>query len=42
MIDEVLPGCRPDCRNLLAFPNEKFDVKMMDELNLFIRRPEFL
>ena len=21
MIDEVLPGCRPDCRNFIAFPN---------------------
>ena len=22
MIDETLPGCRPDCRNFIAFPNE--------------------
>jgi FkbM family methyltransferase len=22
LINEVLPGCRPDCRNFLAFPNE--------------------
>ena len=22
IINEILPGCRPDCRNLLAFPNE--------------------
>jgi len=42
MIDEVLPGCRPDCRNFLAFPNEKFDGKMVDELNVFIGRPVFV
>lgn len=23
IIDEVLPDCRPDCRNFIAFPNEK-------------------
>lgn len=22
LINEVLPGCRPDCRNFIAFPNE--------------------
>jgi len=23
LINEILPGCREDCRNLLAFPNDK-------------------
>jgi FkbM family methyltransferase len=23
MINEVLPGCRPDCRNFIGFPNER-------------------
>ena len=27
LIDEVLPGCLPDCRNFIAFPSElRFDV----------------
>lgn len=42
MIDEVLPGCRPDCRNFLSFPNERFDGKMVDELNAFIGHPVFV
>ena len=42
MIDEVLPGCFPDCRNFLAFPNEKFDGNMVDELNVFIGRQVFV
>jgi hypothetical protein len=42
MIDEVLPGCFPDCRNFLAFPNEKFDCKIVEELNAFIGRPVFV
>jgi hypothetical protein len=42
MIDEVLPGCRQDCRNFLSFPNERFDGKMVDELNAFIGHPVFV
>jgi FkbM family methyltransferase len=42
MIDEILPGCRTDCRNFLSFPIEKFDDKMVDELNAFIGREVFV
>ena len=42
MIDEILPGCRTDCRIFLSFPIEKFDDKMVDELNTFIRREVFV
>jgi FkbM family methyltransferase len=28
MIDEILPGCRPDCRNFIALPIERHDKFM--------------
>lgn len=33
LIDEVLNGCRPDCRNFIAFPNEKFDENIVIAIN---------
>jgi FkbM family methyltransferase len=33
LINEVLPGCRPDCRNFIAFPNDSFDDKIVETLN---------
>lgn len=33
LINEVLPGCRPDCRNFIAFPNDRFDDKIVDVIN---------
>ena len=27
LINEILPGCRSDCRNFIAFPNNRFDDK---------------
>ena len=27
LINEILPGCRPDCRNFIAFPNNRLDDK---------------
>jgi FkbM family methyltransferase len=27
LINEVLPGCRTDCRNFIAFPNNRFNDK---------------
>lgn len=38
MIDEVLPGCRPDCRNFLAFPREKYSESLISEINENIGR----
>lgn len=32
MINEILPGCRTDCRNMLAIPSEKLTDKFMPEL----------
>ena len=29
LIDEILPGCRPDCRNSFAFPNEIFNETLI-------------
>ena len=28
LINEILPGCRTDCRNFIAFPNNRFDDKI--------------
>lgn len=33
LINEVLPGCRPDCRNFIAFPRTRFDSKIVEVLN---------
>lgn len=32
MINEILPGCRPDCRNSIAFPSESFDETLIASL----------
>jgi hypothetical protein len=36
LIDEVLPGCRPDCRNSLAFPNELYSESLIDAIHAYI------
>jgi FkbM family methyltransferase len=33
LINEVLPICRTDCRNFLAIPNDKFDNKIINDIN---------
>lgn len=33
IINETLPGCRPDCRNFIAFPTTKFDYKIAEAIN---------
>jgi len=33
LINEVLPGCRPDCRNFIAFPSDRFDDAFVEALN---------
>lgn len=36
LIDEVLPGCRPDCRNSIAFHQNIFSQNILDEINISI------
>ena len=38
LIDEVLPGCRPDCRNSIAFPEEIFDSSIVDGIHQYVGR----
>ena len=38
LIDEILPGCRNDCRNSFAFPNEIIDDSFIENINKFIGR----
>lgn len=38
LIDEVLPSCRPDCRNSIAFPKEIFDQSIVDKIHKYIGR----
>ena len=38
LIDEVLPGCRPDCRNSIAFPMEIFNQSIVDGIHQYIGR----
>ena len=36
LIDEVLPGCRPDCRNSIAFPRESFDPTIVTGIHQYV------
>jgi len=36
LIDEILNGCRHDCRNSIAFHNEIFSIDMINNINKFI------
>jgi len=36
LIDEVLPGCRVDCRNSIAFPEEIFVQSIVDGIHQFV------
>lgn len=36
LIDEVLPGCRPDCRNSIAFPTELYDETLIEHIHTYI------
>ena len=41
LIDEILPGCRDDCRNSFAFPNEIYNVSLIENINSFIGKNIF-
>lgn len=36
LINEILPGCRPDCRNILALPNNQYDQNKLKEMNSYL------
>ena len=36
LIDEILPGCRPDCRNSIAFPKDIFDPSIVTKIHQYI------
>jgi len=36
LIDEILPGCRHDCRNSLAFPNEIYKESYVEYISNFL------
>jgi FkbM family methyltransferase len=36
LIDEVLAGCRPDCRNSFAFPNEIYNDMLLTNIHKYI------
>lgn len=38
MIDEILPGCRPDCRNFIAFPYNIYNDTLIKNINIHIGR----
>lgn len=39
LIDETLPGCRHDCRNFFAFPNEIYNDELIININNYIGKP---
>lgn len=36
MIDEIMPGCRPDCRNFFAFPDKVYNETLIQNINTHI------
>lgn len=36
LINEILRGCRPDCRNSFAFPNEIFNETLIENIHNYI------
>lgn len=36
MIDEIMPGCRPDCRNFFAFPYSVYNETLIQNINAHI------
>jgi hypothetical protein len=36
LINEILPGCRYDCRNSFAFPNEFFNETLIENIHNYI------
>lgn len=36
LVDEVLPGCREDCRNSFAFPAEIYNETLIENINKYI------
>lgn len=42
LIDEVLPGCRPDCRNSFAFPNEICNESLIENIHQCIGKNVFI
>ena len=36
MINEILPGCRLDCRNFIAFPNEVYSENLIKDMHNYI------
>ena len=36
MIDEIMPGCRPDCRNFFAFPYSVYNETLIKNINAHI------
>jgi FkbM family methyltransferase len=36
LINEILPGCRHDCRNSFAFPNEIYNETLINNINAYI------
>ena len=40
LIDELLPGCRPDCRNSIAFPDKSYEKEINEHIGRKILLPK--
>jgi FkbM family methyltransferase len=38
LVDEIMPGCWPDCRNSFAFPMEIYSDELIEQINALIGR----
>jgi FkbM family methyltransferase len=42
LINEILLGCRPDCRNFLAIPEEKLPANFVKNVGIYTNAPQIL
>ena len=42
LINEILLGCRPDCRNFLAIPEEKFPINFVENVGIYTNASQIL
>ena len=42
LINEILPGCRPDCKNLIGFPYEKMGNNLINNIHNYLEKNDVL
>ena len=42
LINEIIPECRPDCRNFLGIPSEKLPANFVENIGIYTNAPNIL